>query len=258
MLSGGRSRISSASEAMAKAASLIVLGPSTNGDTGFAWASGVGEQLLPKRPPVLLCTTGIDVTSTSPVPLESRVEPGDLAVLAKQVAEPIWGPPHSPTPPEHSRVAARPHSWPLVNGFHCDSPEPKPCCAMGETNARLAAITLSPTQPAGGHEAFPSWRRIRRSLSPRPRDFDPLSLSRELTDHKNVAGLWNTVLTDLPTIELNAFLKQSHFGKSEIVDLKKVRRQRKNAVYTKRSRARRTHRRQNSAMNEGAACGVTG
>lgn len=53
---------------------------------------------------------------------------------------------------------------------------------------------------------------------------------------------WCNFLTDLPTVELNAFLRNSEFSKDDITDLKKVRRQRKNKVYTKRSRIRKAIR----------------
>ena len=58
--------------------------------------------------------------------------------------------------------------------------------------------------------------------------------------YKEADGTWSTILSDLPTIELNAFLKRCDFTKEETLDLKKVRRQRKNQVYTKRSRDRRS------------------
>lgn len=58
--------------------------------------------------------------------------------------------------------------------------------------------------------------------------------------YKEADGTWSTILSDLPTIELNAFLKRCDFTKEETSDLKKVRRQRKNQVYTKRSRDRRS------------------
>eukprot|EP00039_Didymoeca_costata_P030992 m.32563 g.32563 ORF g.32563 m.32563 type:complete len:440 (+) comp8428_c0_seq1:91-1410(+) len=50
---------------------------------------------------------------------------------------------------------------------------------------------------------------------------------------------WKQHITDLSTIHLNFFLKQSTFTKNEIADLKRIRRKRKNQQYTKRSRARR-------------------
>lgn len=69
---------------------------------------------------------------------------------------------------------------------------------------------------------------------------NPLLQARSPVAYKEIDGTWTTILTDLPTIELNAFLKRSDFSKEELADLKKVRRQRKNQIYTKRSRDRRS------------------
>merc|ERR1711937_555308 len=79
----------------------------------------------------------------------------------------------------------------------------------------------------------------KRGSKKREFDLGPQYQSKDARDYKDGDGVWTTVLTALGTIDLNCFIKYSRFSKEEIADLKRVRRSRKNAVYTKRSRARR-------------------
>jgi hypothetical protein len=61
---------------------------------------------------------------------------------------------------------------------------------------------------------------------------------------KDIEGEWITRLSDMPIVTLNAFIKKVNMSKADAADLKKVRRQRKNKVYTKNSRERRAGKRQ--------------
>lgn len=54
-------------------------------------------------------------------------------------------------------------------------------------------------------------------------------------------GEWTSFLTELPTVELNAFLKRSKFTAKDIASLKKERRKRKCNIYTRRFREKRSH-----------------
>jgi hypothetical protein len=62
----------------------------------------------------------------------------------------------------------------------------------------------------------------------------------DVSIYKDGEGCWITRLSDMPIVELNAFIKQVQMSKKDAADLKKVRRARKNTVYTKRSRERRS------------------
>ena len=64
------------------------------------------------------------------------------------------------------------------------------------------------------------------------------------TIFKDIEGEWITRLSDMPTVTINAFIKKVNMSKADAADLKKVRRQRKNKVYTKNSRERRAGKRQ--------------
>ena len=61
-------------------------------------------------------------------------------------------------------------------------------------------------------------------------------MPKEASSYKTADGEWTLFLTELPTVDLNAFLKESFFSEEEIASLKKERRKRKCTVYTKRFR----------------------
>lgn len=64
----------------------------------------------------------------------------------------------------------------------------------------------------------------------------PGPLPTDAASYRDEHGSWACAVTELPTVDLNIFLKRTRFTKDEVADLKKVRRARKNQVYTKRSR----------------------
>lgn len=102
--------------------------------------------------------------------------------------------------------------------------------------SELAVSSPIKSEPASPHS--PTLHR-RSKRSPK---IDLTGLPRHAAAYKDEDGQWAFSLTELPTVELNAFLKRSTFTAVEITDLKRVRRQRKNKVYTKRSRVRKAAR----------------
>lgn len=135
-----------------------------------------------------------------------------------------------PAPFELSEVYGQPPT-----AESSDPPMTSSAALLSELS-ELAVSSPIKSEPASPHS--PTLHR-RSKRSPK---IDLTGLPRHAAAYKDEDGQWAFSLTELPTVELNAFLKRSTFAAVEITDLKRVRRQRKNKVYTKRSRVRKAAR----------------
>jgi hypothetical protein len=116
----------------------------------------------------------------------------------------------------------------------------------GSPSLSMAALSIHsrPSTPAHSRPATPAHSSSSTPVPTPPGSPGPIrSVSRsnagDGSNYKDNDGCWITRLSDMPIVELNAFIKQVQMGKKDAADLKKVRRQRKNILYTKRSRERR-------------------
>jgi len=88
----------------------------------------------------------------------------------------------------------------------------------------------APSRPRSRPRSRPQSPRLRKKKARATRH-----MPKEASAYR-MDGEWTTFLTDLPTVDLNAFLKGSHFSNEQVASLKKERRKRKCTVYTKRFR----------------------